>query len=75
MIRWATRVSVWTLAVLVVVLSAAPARAYNPMSPEVRAMVQRAVGYRAIVVNGAVTFEDGECTGATPGRLLRHGVG
>ncbi len=36
--------------------------------------VQRAIGYRAIVVNGEVTFEDGECTGATPGKLLRHGV-
>jgi len=35
--------------------------------------VQRAVGYRAIVVNGQVTFESGECTGATPGKLLRHG--
>jgi N-acyl-D-aspartate/D-glutamate deacylase len=37
--------------------------------------VQRAIGYRAIVVNGAITFEDGTCTGATPGRLLRHGIG
>ena len=37
--------------------------------------VQRAKGYDAIVVNGAVTFEHGECTGATPGRLLRHGRG
>ncbi len=35
--------------------------------------VQRAVGYRAIVVNGEITFESGECTGATPGKLLRHG--
>ena len=35
--------------------------------------VQRAIGYRAIVVNGTVTFEDDECTGATPGKLLRHG--
>jgi N-acyl-D-amino-acid deacylase len=37
--------------------------------------VQRAKGYRTIMVNGEVTFEDGECTGATPGRLLRHGRG
>ena len=37
--------------------------------------VQYALGYRAILVNGAVTFEDGQCTGATPGRLLRHGRG
>jgi len=35
--------------------------------------VQRAIGYKAIVVNGRVTFESGECTGATPGKLLRHG--
>ena len=33
----------------------------------------RAEGYRAVVVNGEVTFEDGACTNATPGRLLRHG--
>jgi N-acyl-D-aspartate/D-glutamate deacylase len=35
--------------------------------------VQRAEGYHAIMVNGEVTFEDGRCTGATPGQLLRHG--
>src|SRR6478752_3171294 len=37
--------------------------------------VQRARGYQQIIVNGEVTFESGECTGATPGRLLRHGRG
>jgi len=37
--------------------------------------VQQAEGYKAILVNGEVTFEDGECTGATPGKLLRHGRG
>ena len=37
--------------------------------------IQRAEGYRWILVNGEVTFEDGECTGATPGKLLRHGRG
>ena len=36
--------------------------------------VQRAIGYRAIIVNGEVTFTDGQCTGATPGKLLRHGT-
>jgi N-acyl-D-amino-acid deacylase len=36
--------------------------------------IQRAEGYRFTLVNGALTFEDGKCTGATPGRLLRHGV-
>ena len=29
-----------------------------------------ALGIRAIVVNGQVTFEDGQCTGATPGTVL-----
>jgi N-acyl-D-aspartate/D-glutamate deacylase len=35
--------------------------------------VQKAEGYRWIMVNGDVTFADGKCTGATPGKLLRHG--
>jgi N-acyl-D-amino-acid deacylase len=35
--------------------------------------VQKAEGYRWIMVNGQVTFEDGKCTGATPGGLLRFG--
>jgi N-acyl-D-amino-acid deacylase len=35
--------------------------------------VQRAKGYKDIIVNGEVTFEDGDCTGATSGKLLRHG--
>ena len=34
---------------------------------------QKADGYKLTIVNGQVTFEDGECTGATPGVLLRHG--
>ena len=33
----------------------------------------KAEGYRTVLVNGEITFEDGVCTGATPGRLLRHG--
>ena len=37
--------------------------------------VQRAHGYRHILVNGVETFTDGECTGATPGKLLRNGKG
>ena len=37
--------------------------------------VRRAEGYRWTLVNGQVTFEDGACTGATPGRLLRNGRG
>jgi len=35
--------------------------------------IQKAEGYRYIMVNGEVTFQDGECSGATPGKLLRHG--
>lgn len=37
--------------------------------------VQRAKGYQAILVNGEFTFIEGKCTGATPGKLLRHGRG
>ena len=36
-----------------------------------RRMIQRAEGYRATIVNGAVTFENGEATGEMPGRLVR----
>jgi len=35
--------------------------------------IRRANGYRYILVNGEVTFRDGKASGATPGRLLRHG--
>ncbi|RLA45107.1 MAG: hypothetical protein DRR06_08015 [Gammaproteobacteria bacterium] len=35
--------------------------------------IKRAEGYQAIIVNGEVTFDNGECTGATPGELLRNG--
>jgi len=37
--------------------------------------VQRAQGYQWIIVNGQPTFEADRCTGATPGQLLRHGIG
>ncbi len=37
-------------------------------------LVQKAVGYDRIIVNGVTTFVDGQCTGATPGNLLRHGT-
>jgi N-acyl-D-aspartate/D-glutamate deacylase len=36
-----------------------------------RRLIQKARGYRYTVKSGAVTFEDGEPTGALPGRLLR----
>ena len=37
-------------------------------------LVQRADGYVATVVAGEVTFEQGEPTGARPGRLVRAGA-
>ena len=37
--------------------------------------IQRAVGYRWVLVNGQLTFEDGNPTGTLPGKLLRHGRG
>ena len=37
--------------------------------------VQKAEGYRWTMVNGEVTFEDGQPTGALSGKLLRHGKG
>jgi len=38
---------------------------------EGRRMIQRAEGYRATLVAGEVTFENGVATGAAPGRLIR----
>jgi N-acyl-D-aspartate/D-glutamate deacylase len=37
-------------------------------------LVQKAVGYERVIVNGRTTFVDGVCTEATPGLLLRHGT-
>ena len=37
-------------------------------------LIQKAKGYNYIIVNGEITFVDGECTNATPGKLLRHGT-
>jgi len=37
--------------------------------------VQRAIGYRWILVNGQITIEDDKETGVSSGVLLRHGVG
>ena len=34
-------------------------------------LVQRAEGYRYTIVSGEIVVEDGETTGATPGRLVR----
>ena len=40
-----------------------------------RRLVQRADGYVATLVAGEVTAENGEPTGARPGRLVRAGSG
>jgi N-acyl-D-aspartate/D-glutamate deacylase len=37
--------------------------------------VQKAEGYRWVLVNGQVTFEDGKETGALPGKVLLNGRG
>ena len=39
-----------------------------------RRLVQKADGFAATVVNGAVTLRDGEPTGAHPGQLIRGGA-
>lgn len=36
-------------------------------------LVQKAKGYNYIIVNGEVTFKDGECSNETPGLFLRNG--
>jgi N-acyl-D-amino-acid deacylase len=36
-----------------------------------RRLIQRVDGYRATVVSGKVTFEEGEATGEMPGTLVR----
>ncbi|MEE9247538.1 MAG: amidohydrolase family protein [Dehalococcoidia bacterium] len=36
-----------------------------------RRVIQKPTGLRYTIVNGSVTFEGNECTGALPGRLLR----
>jgi N-acyl-D-amino-acid deacylase len=35
--------------------------------------VRKAEGYHYTILNGDVTFEGNDCTGAMPGQLLRHG--
>jgi N-acyl-D-aspartate/D-glutamate deacylase len=36
--------------------------------------VLHARGYKSIICNGEMTWDEGRCTGATPGKLLRSGV-
>ena len=48
-----------------------PPAMVNDLPAGGRRLVQRAEGYRATVCAGEVTFEEGEATGALPGRLAR----
>jgi N-acyl-D-amino-acid deacylase len=48
----------------------APEMAFD-LPAQGRRLIQRAEGYRATIVSGAVTFEDGEATGEMPGKLVR----
>ena len=52
-------------------LSILPPRMVFDLPADGRRLVQGARGYRATVVSGVVTFEDGEATGAMPGKLIR----
>ena len=44
---------------------------YNDFPGGERRMVQKAKGLRYTLVNGTVTFEENDCSGALPGQLLR----
>jgi N-acyl-D-aspartate/D-glutamate deacylase len=44
---------------------------FEPITGGGKRLVERASGYRAIYVNGVMTFENGTCTGKLPGRVLR----
>jgi N-acyl-D-amino-acid deacylase len=46
----------------------------HDLPADARRLVQKATGFRATVVGGQVVLEDGEHTGALPGRLLRSPV-
>jgi len=48
----------------------APEMAFD-LPAQGRRMIQRARGYVATIVSGEVTFENGEATGAMPGKLIR----
>ena len=48
-----------------------PSKRYEDIIAGGRRLVEKADGYRAIIVNGVITFTDGDCTEALPGRVLR----
>jgi N-acyl-D-amino-acid deacylase len=45
--------------------------AFEPVPGGGKRLIERTSGYRAIYVNGVMTFENDECTGKLPGRVLR----
>jgi len=49
-----------------------PTKVYDMPAGDWR-RVSKGVGYRYTIVNGQITFIDGECTNRTPGHLLRNG--
>ena len=54
-------------------LALAPVEIANDLPGGDWRRIQKAEGYRWILVNGQVTFEDGASTGILSGKLLRHG--
>lgn len=54
-------------------LSLNPPKMVYDLPAQGKRLVQTANGYRATICAGEITFEDGNYTGATPGRLLRGG--
>lgn len=50
-----------------------PAQIVHDLPGDEWRYVEKAEGYRYIMVNGELTFVDGVCTDAIPGKLLRHG--
>ncbi len=52
-------------------LAVKPTEILHDVPPNNWRRVQGAEGYRWIMVNGDVSFEDGEATGSLPGKLIR----
>jgi N-acyl-D-aspartate/D-glutamate deacylase len=54
-------------------LAVKPMEVRHDVPPNNWRLVQGAEGYRWIMVNGQVTFENGQATGTLPSQLLRFG--
>ena len=52
-------------------LTIAPPEMVYDLPSDARRLVQRVDGYRMTICSGEVIFEDGEETGARPGKLVR----